>query len=271
MSNIILFHFEQSEVRYVGDGITHEWVAQDVCNVLGIKNVSQALDGFSVNQKGVSTVYSRSENGTEQARDVLTIKESGLYRLIFKSRKPVAERFQDWLANEVLPSIQKTGTYSIDQEKTKLERQFLPTPTAKSLKEFHGLHKLMHGKPYADRWLAAKIKEYYPEQVGIAPTPEELPSLPSKTLLTPTEIAQEIGVFCKSNAEKGDARWVNKKLEELGYQEKINGQWSATDKTISANLCDRKPVDTNSRTQKDQLLWTTDVLSILKEHLLSAT
>jgi hypothetical protein len=56
-----------------------------------------------------------------------------------------------------------------NQALEKLEKQFLPTPTAKSLKEFHSLHKLMHGKPYADRWLAAKIKEHYPAHVGITP------------------------------------------------------------------------------------------------------
>lgn len=36
MSDIILFHFENHEIRYVGDGINHEWVAQDVCNALGV-------------------------------------------------------------------------------------------------------------------------------------------------------------------------------------------------------------------------------------------
>jgi hypothetical protein len=61
---------------------------------------------------------------------------------------------------------------------------------------------------------------------------------------------------------------VNKLLSGLGYQEKIQGQWSATKKAIAANLCDRKPVDTNSRTQKDQLLWSADIALVLKEHIL---
>jgi prophage antirepressor-like protein len=43
------------------------------------------------------------------------LKESGLYRLIFQSRKPEAETFKDWLAMEVLPALRKTGSYGVAQ------------------------------------------------------------------------------------------------------------------------------------------------------------
>lgn len=43
------------------------------------------------------------------------LKESGLYRLIFQSRKPEAEAFKDWLAMEVLPALRKTGSYGVTQ------------------------------------------------------------------------------------------------------------------------------------------------------------
>lgn len=272
MANIILFHFEQSEVRYVGDGTNHEWVAQDVFEAMGLKWNSDLIAAYDETEAGTTSIGVRSENGVWQEREVRTLKTPGLYTAMLRCRaamKPgtLPYRFRKWVTGDVINSIEKTGSYSLNQDKAKLERQFLPTPTAKSLKEFHGLHKLMYGKAYADRWLAAKIKEYYPEHVGIAPVPEELPSLPSKALLTPTEVAVELGVFCKSSPEKGDARWVNKKLEELGYQEKISGQWSATSK--ADGLCDRKPVDTNSRTQKDQLKWSVDIIPVLQEHALS--
>ena len=39
------------------------------------------------------------------------LTESGVYKLVFKSRKPSAERFSDWVADEVLPSIRKHGAY----------------------------------------------------------------------------------------------------------------------------------------------------------------
>jgi hypothetical protein len=46
---------------------------------------------------------------------MLTVNEKGLYRLIFKSRKPAAERMKDWVFSDVLPSIRKTGKYSIPE------------------------------------------------------------------------------------------------------------------------------------------------------------
>jgi BRO family, N-terminal domain len=53
----------------------------------------------------------------------LEMTEPGLYRLIFKSRKPVAKRFQRWVLHEVLPSIRKTGKYEIPQP-----QNILPLP-----------------------------------------------------------------------------------------------------------------------------------------------
>ena len=44
------------------------------------------------------------------------ITEAGVYKLIFKSRKPEAEKFQDWVTDVVLPSIRKTGSFSIHDE-----------------------------------------------------------------------------------------------------------------------------------------------------------
>ncbi|MGL5059047.1 MAG: hypothetical protein ACRC62_03615 [Microcoleus sp.] len=153
-----------------------------------------------------------------------------------------------------------------DNALKRLEKQFLPTPTKKDLREGHGLYKLMYGKPYADRWLQYKLEEYYPALAPHeAPAPEELPSLPQQALLTPTEIARELGVNYSTG--NPNPQWVNKKLTELGYQEKVGGQWSATPK--AEGLCDRKPVDTDSRTQKDQLLWSTKIIDILKEHVLT--
>jgi prophage antirepressor-like protein len=46
-------------------------------------------------------------------RGKVYLRESGLYRLIFQSRKPEAEVFKDWLAMEVLPSLRKTGAYGV--------------------------------------------------------------------------------------------------------------------------------------------------------------
>jgi prophage antirepressor-like protein len=98
--------FEGRKVRFVGTQDRPEWIAQDVCNILEIENVSQALTGFDESEKGIcidDTLFGKQK--------LLTVYEAGLYRLIFKSRKPEAKRFRDWVFGDVLPSIRKYGAY----------------------------------------------------------------------------------------------------------------------------------------------------------------
>jgi hypothetical protein len=152
----------------------------------------------------------------------------------------------------------------------KLERQFqpvLPTPTLKEINEAGKMYEELYGLAYKQQYIQQKLSKFYPSLAGHDPKPEELASLPTaKALLIPTQIGEQVGLFCKSNPKNGSAQQVNKLLEELGYQTRIDGIWSATDKAIDLNLCDRKPVSTGSRTQKDQLLWSADIVPILQEH-----
>lgn len=114
MSNIILFQFESNEIRFVGTAENPEWIADDICNALEIVNTSQALDSIPNDEKGIWKAYS----GEGTPLQMLTINEAGLYRLIFKSRKAAAERMKKWVFSEVLPSIRKTGSYSIAPDPT---------------------------------------------------------------------------------------------------------------------------------------------------------
>ncbi len=111
MPNLSVFTFEHQEVRFVGTAEKPEWIAADVGNVLSIKNVRQVVAKFSEDERGVCSIYTP---GGEQS--MLTVTEPGLYRLIFKSRKAIAKKFQRWIFHEVLPAIRKTGSYSVKQE-----------------------------------------------------------------------------------------------------------------------------------------------------------
>ena len=122
MSNLSVFTFEQQEVRFVGTAEKPEWVAIDLCKIFEIKNVSDTLAKFAEEEKGVVTIDTL---GGEQS--LLTLTEPGLYRLIFKSRKGIAKRFQNWIFHEVLPSIRKTGSYSIHREKKASNLFLLPS------------------------------------------------------------------------------------------------------------------------------------------------
>lgn len=93
------------------------FVAIDVCTALGLTNTSKALGPLKPEQRGVTSIQVRSSDGTEQAREFLTISESGLYRLVMRSRKAAAEAFQDWVVETVLPALRQHGLYVVGEEK----------------------------------------------------------------------------------------------------------------------------------------------------------
>ena len=120
MTDLQNFEFEGNDVRFVGTADNPEWIAIDVCTVLELTNPSDVLSDFDDDEKGIANV---DTPGGKQK--MLTVKEPGLYKLIFKSRKPVAKRFQKWVFSEVLPSIRKAGVYSVAQL-TETEPALLP-------------------------------------------------------------------------------------------------------------------------------------------------
>ena len=89
------------------------FVGKDVCNALEIKNVPDALTKLDEDEKLLSTIPISG-----QRRMVNLVSESGLYNLIFRSRKPDAKKFRKWVTSEVIPSIRKTGQYSVLENKT---------------------------------------------------------------------------------------------------------------------------------------------------------
>lgn len=108
--NPLLFEGEHL-VRQVEKGGEIWFVGVDICRALEIKNASDAIDRLDPDEKGVVTADTL---GGKQ--DVNVVSEAGVYRLVFTSRKPVAERFKRWLAHEVIPSIRKTGAYGVNPE-----------------------------------------------------------------------------------------------------------------------------------------------------------
>jgi prophage antirepressor-like protein len=128
------FSFESHQVRAVMADGTPWFVGRDVCNALEIKNVSDTLRtkridskgkeyiNFPENEKADIDIIYISSNGTRQARKTLCVNEPGLYRLIFQSRKPEAERFKTLVFNEILPQIRRTGRYVPDAVKDVIKK-----------------------------------------------------------------------------------------------------------------------------------------------------
>jgi anti-repressor protein len=91
-------------VRTVVIGGEPHFVAKDVCDVLGLEQVSRALDRLDDDERGVTSMH--TPGGVQQ---MSVINESGLYSLILGSRKPEARAFKKWVTSEVLPAIRKAG------------------------------------------------------------------------------------------------------------------------------------------------------------------
>lgn len=109
------FDFHGAQVRALTDENGEPWfVAKDVCDILGLTNVSVALSGLDEDEtaKIDPKQYLGSENRSNQPINI--VSEPGLYVLIGKSRKPEAKAFRRWVNHEVLPSIRRRGVYATD-------------------------------------------------------------------------------------------------------------------------------------------------------------
>jgi prophage antirepressor-like protein len=103
------FQFEDQQVRAFLDEHGEPWfVAADVCACLGIGNSRDALSRLDEDEKGVG---STDTPGGPQV--VATVNEPGLFNLVLSSRKPEARAFKRWITHEVLPSIRRTGSYTV--------------------------------------------------------------------------------------------------------------------------------------------------------------
>lgn len=112
MNAIQNFAFEEHLVRVVEKNGDPWFVGKDVCAALGIKNHNDALSDLDEDERGVAiTDPPRAGSLGGGTQESIIVSEPGVYRLVFRSRKPEAERFKRWLAHEVLPQIRRTGKY----------------------------------------------------------------------------------------------------------------------------------------------------------------
>ncbi|BCL40021.1 Bro-N domain-containing protein [Nostoc sp. MS1] len=218
MSYLSVFVFESQEVRFVGTAEKPEWVAADVCACLELSDTSKSLETLELDEKGTKNV--RTPGGEQE---MLTVTEPGLYRLIFKSRKPVAKRFQRWVFHEVLPSLRHTGKYEMPQSTQSTQAQ----NTRLSLDELLNFGQ----KVLASTRLSPElqtitvvrgIQALYPE---IAPMAQELVGAIGETVassdrhVSPTVIGE---IYAQRNnlPKPIKAHIVNKVLESAGLQYK---------------------------------------------------
>jgi prophage antirepressor-like protein len=121
MNELAIFTFEDGRgVRVLDRDGNPWWVANDVCDILGLENTTEALRNLDDDERG-SLRVTEGTSPFGGNPNVNIINESGLYNLIFRSNKPEAKRFRKWVTSEVLPAIRKQGFYVLQEQAAKIE------------------------------------------------------------------------------------------------------------------------------------------------------
>ena len=114
-SEIKLFNYGDNAVRTIEKDGEVWFVAKDVCDILELKNPSDALKSLD-NDERSSLRISEGTSPKGGNPNFNVISEAGLYKLAFRSNKPIAKDFTRWVTHEVIPAIFRTGSYSVQQE-----------------------------------------------------------------------------------------------------------------------------------------------------------
>ena len=127
------------------------FVAKDVCDALSLTEVSNTISRLDDDEKLTRTLLVSG-----QGRQMWLVNESGLYNLIFQSRKAEARAFRKWVTSEVLPAIRKTGRYELPQ-----------APSGRGTRRFvdprQGGFLDLRCEPYDTKWLGTttvRVVEY---------------------------------------------------------------------------------------------------------------
>lgn len=109
-TNIIDFTYQISDFRVIEIDGEAWFPAKDVCRILGLGNVGQAIISLD---KGEKSHAQTDTPGGKQKTSI--ISESGLYSLILRSRKPDARKFKRWVTHVVIPAVRKRNMYATSQ------------------------------------------------------------------------------------------------------------------------------------------------------------
>lgn len=223
-SSVIPFDFDGGAIRVITDDLGDPWfVARDVADALG----------YSKPENAIARHCKAATTTPKQGGGFMTIiPERDLYRLAMRSKLAGAERFEEWVVSEVLPSIRKTGAYSVSQTNTSkvvgelailecFDRLLKPAPSSKMM---------MLAKIAASNGLDSKFLPGY--AVDAAPDAAGGSSMPTKAV---TALLKERGI--KSTAAAFNrvlaAHGFLKSLQRKNSKQMMVDFWSVTEKGLA--------------------------------------
>ena len=242
------------------------FVGKDVAEILGYRNPNEAIqDHVDAEDK-----FLRSERGSEMLKlfsslkdiqerlgrqDNWFINESGVYALIFGSKLPKAKQFKRWVTHEVLPSIRKTGSYTVPklEKNPKYRTRMIGTAVRDIRSTAAELQKLFGVKSgIALAKATSMIERAY--GVDMEEVKELIPPAEHDTgFLNATELGIRLGV---------NARKANALLQNAGLQVRFNGMWRLTNKGEAHG--EEMPYERNGHSGY-QIRWNDSVVSVLAE------
>ena len=214
------------------------------------KDISDAL-GYTQTQSLVKLLSSKQSSKLDDGR--IVINESGLYKAIFRSNKPAANKFEDWVTSEVLPQIRKTGSYTTNPQQSDL-------PHMKQVLELSNV-----ALDTAERWgfkgnqALLSADKATKALTGYSPLTlfgqKQLVAEDKHILMTATELG-------KLQNPKLSPQKVNKLLESLGLQVKIGKNWQSTDAGEKYSMLIDVDKKKGSGAPVQQLRWKSNVAEL---------
>jgi len=133
------FKFENKEIRVIGSYNEPLFVAKDICDILELSNITNALRNIPEKWMTLQNVKS-----SYNSQNMIMLYEPAVYKLIMRSNKPIAQKFQEVVCEEILPSIRKTGEFKLKKmlEEKEQEKQILENENRRIKLEKEEIHCL---------------------------------------------------------------------------------------------------------------------------------
>ena len=158
MSNLISYTFHNTKIHAVIIESEIFFRATELAIALGYKNPRQALASH-VDKEDVQKLDTPTKGGNQK---VSYVNESGMYALILGSEKTEAKQFKKWVTSEVLPSIRKTGSYSLTLNKQQqyLIKEAVLNTAAKTGKTYQSVYRSLYTKFKVPRYQDILAKDF---------------------------------------------------------------------------------------------------------------
>lgn len=224
-TNITIFNNPQfGDIRTAGTADNPLFCLADLCRVLELRvdGVTPRLKKGGYNRIGVIDSLGREQQA-------IFVNEQNLYKVIMRSDKPQAEQFQDWVCGEILPTIRKTGGYS-------LPSGYLPdfSNPAEAARAWADQYEKVQIESKRALEAEKQVLELSDTVASMRPKAEYYDIiLASKETVTITQIAQDYGMSAKA---------FNVLLRNFGIQHKVAGQWILYAKYLPFGYVQSEPI-----------------------------